>query len=67
MGITWSDKRVWIVAAILVVFTPLASWIFRIIGLLFSILFFLLGLVNPLGLFVAMIVAAVLIYRKLEL
>jgi hypothetical protein len=67
MGITWSDKRVWIVAAILVVFTPLASWIFRIIGLLFSILFFLLGLVNPLGLFVAIIVAAVLIYRKLEL
>jgi hypothetical protein len=67
MGITWSDKRVWIVTAILVVFTPLASWIFRIIGLLFSILFFLLGLVNPLGLFVAIIVAAVLIYRKLEL
>lgn len=67
MGITWSDKRVWIVAAILVVFTPLASWIFRIIGLLFSILFFLLGLVNPLGLFVAIIVAAVLIHRKLEL
>jgi hypothetical protein len=67
MGITWSDKRVWIVATILVVFTPLASWIFRIIGLLFSIIGFLLGLVNPLGLFVAMIVAAVLIYRKLEL
>lgn len=67
MGITWSDKRVWIVAAILVVFTPLASWIFRIIGLLFSILFFLLGLVNPLGLFVAIIVAAIVIYRRLEL
>jgi hypothetical protein len=67
MGITWSDKRVWIVAAILVVFTPLASWIFRIIGLLFSIIGFLLSLANPLGLFVAFIVAAVLIYRKLEL
>jgi hypothetical protein len=67
MGITWSDKRVWIVAAILLVFTPLASLIFRIIGLLFSIIGFLLGLVNPLGLFVAFIIAAVLIYRKLEL
>jgi hypothetical protein len=66
MGITWSDKRVWIVLTILLVFTPLASWIFRIIGLLFSIIGFLLSLVNPLGLFVAIIVAAVLIYRKLE-
>jgi hypothetical protein len=67
MGITWSDKRVWIVAAIFLVFTPLASWIFRIIGVLFSIIGFFLGLVNPLGLFVAILIAAVLIYRKLEL
>lgn len=67
MGITWSDKRVWIVATILLVFTPLASWILKIIGLLFSILFFLLGLVNPLGLFVAFVIAAIVIYRRSEL
>jgi hypothetical protein len=66
MGITWSDKRVWIVAAILLVFTPLASWVFRIIGVLFSIIGFILSLVNALGLFVAIIIAAFLIWRRLE-
>jgi hypothetical protein len=66
MGITWSDKRVWIVGAILLVFTPLASWVFKIIGVLFSILGFLLGLVNALGFFVAISIAAYVIWRRLE-
>ena len=57
MGINWSDKRLWIAAAVLL-FTPLASWVVKIVGMLFSIVGFLIGLVNPFGLFVAIIIAA---------
>jgi hypothetical protein len=55
----WSENRVWVVAAALLVFTPLASWIFTIIGVGFDI-----GLVNWFGLFVVAIVAAAYVARK---
>lgn len=66
MAELWSEKRAWIVAAILLVFTPLASWVFRIIGVLFSIIGFVLSLVNVLGLFVAILIAAFVIWRRSE-
>lgn len=49
------------------IFTPLASWVIRIIGMLFSIVGFFLSLVNPLGLFVAICIVAFLVVRALEL
>jgi len=66
MAELWSEKRGWIVAAFLLVFTPLASWILRIVGVLFSIIGFFLSLVNALGLFVVIVIAAIVIWRRLE-
>ena len=60
----WSENRVWVVAAALLVFTPLASWIFTIIGVGFDIVGYVLGLVNWFGLFVVAIVAAAYVARK---
>lgn len=59
----WSGNRAWVIAIALLVFTPLASWVFRIIGVVFNVLGFLLGLVNWFGLFVVAIVAAALYVR----
>jgi hypothetical protein len=60
----WSEKRVLVVAAALLVFTPLASGIFTIIGGVFDIVGFVLGLVNWFGLFVVAIIAAAYVARK---
>lgn len=68
MSLNWSDKRLWIAAAVLL-FTPLASLVVKtisviahiigfIIGVFANIVGFLIGLVNPFGLFVAICIAA---------
>lgn len=60
----WSEKRVLVAIVALLVFTPLASWIFTIIGVVFDIVGFVLGLVNWFGLFVVVIIAAAYVARK---
>lgn len=60
----WSEKRVLVAIVALLVFTPLASWIFTIIGVVFDIVGFVIGLVNWFGLFVVAIAAAAYVARK---
>ncbi len=60
----WSENRVWVVAAALLVFTPLASLIFSIIGVGFNVVGFVIGQVNWFGLFVVAIVAAAFVVRN---
>jgi len=46
-----------VVAAIILVFTPAADLVSRIVGMLFSIIGFILSQVNPLGMFIAILIA----------
>lgn len=57
----------WWILGILLIFTPLASWAWKVVTVLVNVVFFFLGLVNPLGLFVATCIAAFLAVRALEL
>ena len=60
----WSENRVVVIIVALLVFTPLASLIFSIIGVGFNVVGFVIGQVNWFGLFVVAIVAAVYVARK---
>lgn len=58
MGTNWlRGRRGLVVAAIILVFTPAAGLVFRIVGMLFGIIGFILSQVNPLGMFIAILIA----------
>ena len=58
MDTNWlRGRRGLVVAAIILVFTPAAGLVFRIVGMLFGIIGFILGQVNPLGMFIAILIA----------
>ena len=58
MDTNWlRGRRGLVVAAIILVFTPAASLVFGIVGELFSFIGFILSQVNPLGMFIAILIA----------
>jgi uncharacterized membrane protein len=68
MDTNWlRERRGLVVAAIILVFTPVASLVFGIVGKLFSLIGFILSQVNPLGMLIAILIAlGYLVYRVLR-